>query len=258
MLITFDQIIIFFMIFSRFTGIFVAAPFFNTKQIFSMTKVALIFWMSGLILFLVPLPPSLPKSFISLVIIFGFELLIGIMIGFICDIIISAIEFGGSLIDAQAGLSVASTLDPSTGRNAALFEQFLKWVALMFFIVADGHHIILKGLHSSFELVPVGSLPSPSSGAFYIVQFGSHLFEAAVKLAAPIIIIIFLIDFAFGMLNRIAEQINVFQLGFQLKPIVSIAIFLAMIPILPDLITQMMEYMLENILIFLGHLSGSA
>ena len=60
------------------------------------------------------------------------------------------------------------------------------------------------------------------------------------------------------MLNRIAEQINVFQLGFQLKPIVSITIFLAMVPILPDLITQMMEYMLENILIFLGHLSGSA
>lgn len=256
MIITVDQVLTFFMIFSRFSGIVVSAPFFNNRQLFSAGKVALMFWASALWIFLVPLPVKSPDSMATFMLSLILEFLIGVMIGFVADIIISAIELAGALIDTQAGLSVASMLDPTTGRNAALFELFLKWVATMIFVLMDGHHMILTALHKSFTMIPIGSPLHFSQGAYFILQFGQHLFKAAIQLAAPIILVVFLVDFAFGMLNRVAEQINVFQLGFQIKPTVSVVVFLAMTPTLAAAIQKMMESMMENMILLMTNLQG--
>ena len=78
----------------------------------------------------------------------------------------------------------------------------------------------------------------------YTVKAGPFI---GLKLAAPIILVIFIVDFSFGILNKVAEQVNVFQLGFQVKPSVAIIIFLGISPnfgtILVDIIETVMDYL---------------
>jgi len=256
MILTVDQILVFFLILARIVGVILTAPFFNNRQIFTLAKFAFAFWMAGLMVFVVPLPPHSPSSGIAMMLAIVGELFIGVMLGFTAEMVVVGLEFAGALIDTQAGLSVASLLDPSTGRNTALFEMFLRWVALMVFIQVDGHHVVLTALNKSFSMVPVGSAYNLTQGSWAVLGFVSDIFKAAVQISAPILLVVFLVDFAFGVLNRVAEQINVFQLGFQIKPTVSVIVFLAMVPGLLHLTLGMMSHMMENLIHVLVALQG--
>ena len=256
MILTVDQIFVFFLIFARLAGVVATAPFFSNRQIFSMVKFAFVFWTAGLMIFVVPLPPVLPSAGIGMVLALAGEVLIGVILGFTADMVVVGLEFAWSLIDTQAGLSVASLLDPSTGRNSALFEMFLRWVALIVFIQVEGHHVVLTAVHKSFTMIPIGSTYDLTQGSWAVLQFTGDIFKSAVLIAAPIILVVFLIDFAFGVLNRVAEQINVFQLGFQVKPIVSVVVFLAMVPGILHLTLGMMSHMMENLIHVLVALQG--
>ena len=80
----------------------------------------------------------------------------------------------------------------------------------------------------------------------YIANLGTDLFGLALQLSVPILLIVFLVDFSFGMLSRVAPQVNVFQLGFQLKPTISLIIFLAIAPGMIQSIFIMLEDLTEH------------
>jgi len=201
-----------------------------------------------LFLFLVPLSTHMPQTTEAYVLALILEVVVGALMGFITDLLITGIEMAGSLMDTQAGLSVASLLDPSTGRQITVFSYMLKWLSIMIFFVMDGHHIILSALYQSFMVLPVAAPIKFDQGALFVVRLGSYLFYLAVQLAAPILLVVFLVDFGFGMLNKVAEQVNVFQLGFQLKPSVSLIIFLAVVPGLNSSILRVLKQVTEYII----------
>ena len=252
MIITLAQVIVFLLIFSRLVGVIAFAPFFSDRRIIFSIKIAFLFWLSGLLIFIVPVPPLVPEKFIIVFMAVIVEFAIGVAIGFAADLLLSGIEFAGGLMDTQAGLSVASLLDPSSGINAALFQQFLKWTVVILFLLVDGHHMILSAAVNSFTILPIANPVNIAEGAWFLVSLGKDIFQVAVILAAPILLVIFIVDFSFGILNRVAEQINVFQLGFQIKPTVALIIFLAITPSLIGAIMRLMNVVMENLMHLLG------
>ncbi|NDD67068.1 hypothetical protein EBZ35_05405, partial [bacterium] len=130
MLITPELIVQFLLILMRMGGVMVSAPLFNRRDLMLMSKVSLVFWTSFLILFVVPSPAKPLTTGLSLVMAGIIEFLIGLMMGFVCDLLITTLEFAGNLMDSQGGLSVAATLDPTSGRSMALLSllrPFLGW-----------------------------------------------------------------------------------------------------------------------------------
>ena len=206
------------------------APVFSRRELFSLSKIIFSFWFSGLLVTLVSVSVDLPSDRLGIVMAFAIEFFIGYLIGFCADLVVSVMEFAGALMDTQAGLSVASLLDPSSGRNITLISLILKWVALMAFLQIDGHHLVLSTLVQSYKVLPIGMTVNLAAGAFELVKTGSYVMMMGVQLAMPILLVVFLIDFGMGMMNKISEQINVFQLGFQVKPTISLIIFLATAP----------------------------
>ena len=251
MIITHQQIIIFFLIFARFLGLIIAAPIFSRKEFFTFGKVTFLFWISGLFLMIIPTTEVAYSYSLTFVCALILDFMIGILLGFTLDLPISSIELGGNIIDTQAGLSVAALLNPSTGRQETILSILLKQITLLFFLIIDGHHFLISVLVQSFEVIPVGSLPNISNAALTCVKFAAYIFLTAVKIAAPIMLVVFMIDFGMGILNKLAEQINIFQLGFQVKPIVSIIIFLALIPGIADLILKVLNHSSEEIIVLL-------
>lgn len=256
MIITYYQLSVFFLIFARFLGLVTTAPFFTMKGMFAMSKVALVFWSAVLIMFVVTLPPTLPTTLMGYGLALLLELAIGLLIGFTASVLMSAVEFGGALMDTQAGLSSASLLDPTSGKNAALLELLMKYVSVMLFLLLNGHHMVLSAVFESFSVLPVGTSVDFSEGAEFIVSLGAHIFSLGFMIAAPIILVIFLVDFSFGILNKVAEQINVFQLGFQVKPSVSVLIILGIAPVFVMIIISLIERIMSDVSRVLGFLIG--
>ena len=121
-------------------------------------------------------------------------------------------------------------------------------MAILIFIIIDGHHMILSVFQQSCLVLPVGAPIHMLQPIEFLLGLGKEIFKIGVQLAAPVILIVFLVDFAFGLLNRVAEQINVFQLGFQIKPTVSLIIILAITPALVYSILTIMEGVMEHLL----------
>ncbi len=255
MIISNSVITVFLLILTRMLGVFLTSPVFSRKEFFVLGKVALAFWSSALLIYVVPAPIHPPDTGLLFITAFICEFLVGVMIGFTTDLLIVGIEFAGSLMDTQAGLSVAAMLDPSSGRSLSLLSLMLKWTATMLFLVIDGHHLVLSALMESYRLLPIGSPINFSQGAFYLASMGTYIFYLGVQLSAPIMLVVFMIDFGFGMLNKVAEQVNVFQLGFQIKPSVSLLVFLATAPSLVGGIYKILETMSEHLLKLFFYLS---
>ena len=247
MIVTYEHVIVFFLILSRFFGFASSAPIFSNRNIVSFVKLAVCFWTSALVIFVVPLPPKIPEGYVAIFLAIVLDFMIGYMIGYSLDLLITSIEFAGSIMDAQSGLSAAATLDPSSGRNAAILEIAFKQLAIVVFILLNGHHIVLGTLIQSFTLMPPGYPVDINKGMLFLIEMGKDIYYISFQLAAPIILIVFIIDFMMGILNRVAEQINVFQLGFQVKPIVSLLIILGVMPVMTQTIFSVVETSIEHV-----------
>ncbi len=240
-MITLEQLTVFFLIFARIAGLVQLAPVFNNREVFGVAKVMLIFWVSSLLIFVVPLPMSLPDSPIIFGLAITSEFLVGALLGFAAQLLVVGIEAAGSLMDTQAGLSAASLLDPGSGRSVTILSNLLNKIALITFLTINGHHMLLAAVFQSYKLLPIGAPVQFPMATEMLMHLGTNIFAIALQFAAPILFVVFLIDFCFGMLSKIAPQLNVFQLGFQVKPIISIFILLAIVPGLVDGIYALLE-----------------
>ena len=236
MIITQNQIVIFFLIFARVIAVLLLTPGFSGKEIFSSGKLSFIFWLALLLIFVIPLPIQLPGTPLLFFFAILAEFVIGALIGFVTQLLIVGIEFGGSLMDTQAGLSVASLLDPSTGQTTSILSRLLRQMSVLVFLLINGHHVVLGSLVQSFRAIPITSKLNIFEASRYVTEISVDIFLAALQIAAPILLVVFLIDFGFGLLSKVAPQVNVFQLGFQVKPIISILVILTILPGMVELV----------------------
>ncbi|MBU1867649.1 MAG: flagellar biosynthetic protein FliR [Candidatus Margulisbacteria bacterium] len=243
MIIPLDVIMVFFLVMARITGIFIQAPVLSARSFPAFGKTALVIWASFVLLYVIPLNQSLPTSLLGFILALILEIGIGYTIGFICNILFLAIQAAGELMDTQMGLSVASALDPVFGAQISVIGRTTFMLALTVFLIFDGHHMILSALNQSFTVLPAGKVPNFASPdlMMQMISLGSALWLSAVKLASPIILMIFLTDFAFGIVSRVAPQVNVFQLGFQLKPVVGLFGISLVAPFLVRYISKLIE-----------------
>ncbi len=248
MILTIEQIVAFLLIFTRLASLLTFAPVFSNKEVISMFKISLCFWISALALFFVPLPKEMPNTLIMIMLAVIIELLIGAILGFLSQVFVSAINVGGAIMDTQAGLSVASLLDPSTGSQTTIIARMTSLIALLIFLIIDGHHIIFSILIQSFQVLPVASPYNAQAAIRFLLDTSVNIFAIGLQISAPILLVVFLIDFGFGMLSRVAPQVNVFQLGFQLKPIISLLIFLSIIPGMLDIIYYIIEVISSDLI----------
>ena len=257
MVIALPQIEIFLLILARVAGLFIDAPLFSAKSIPAMVKVCLAIWISTVLWFVVPvryLPDSMPAFIFALVI----EAFIGYIIGFVSSIVLQSAQAAGDVLDLQMGLSVANVLSPTTGSASSITGTLLYLVALVIFLIVDGHHLILSAIHQSFVMMPIISFIDFSKPdlLLQILDLLKFFWLATIQLSAPMLLLIFLSDFAFGIVSRVAPQLNVFMLGFQVKPSLGLAGLMLTSPLLvrhlTDLIGQASNEIAKNLILLSG------
>ena len=151
-----------------------------------------------------------------LIMILG-ELVLGLTMGLLVRFLFAAIQTGGELAGFQMGFSMINIMDPINGTSESVTAHFLYMTSLLTFLCLNGHLYLLKALAQSFELVPPGSLFISPQLVQNIITFSGQIFVLAIKIAAPIITAIFLVDLALALISRAAPQMNVLFVGFPIK-----------------------------------------
>ncbi len=249
MILTALQIEIFTFILARIAGVFIQAPLFSSRSFPGPAKIAFALWLSTLLWFVTPVAPVLPGTPLGFILTLVAEVALGFLIGFICNVLFIALQAAGEMMDLQMGLSVAQALDPVFGSVISVVGRLIFFVALIVFLTMDGHHFLLSAFHQSFTALPAGKIGNFAAYglAEQIMGLGGMLWMTAIKLAAPIILLIFLSDFTFGIVSRVAPQVNVFMLGFQVKPMLGLFGLLLILPFLVKYVGKLIESMAEEI-----------
>ncbi len=240
-------VLTYFLVVARLIGTFATMPVFSRKDVPNTIKLTMVIWIAFAMVGVAPLPSQLQPSAPIFMVMFLTEIAIGMILGLMSNMLIVAVEFAGNIMDTQAGLSVASILDPATGRNTPILSTLLNWIVLIMFLSVNGHHIIITTLAESFKILPIGQMIKLPQTSYEVVMMSIEIFRIGVILAAPIILVIFMLDLGFGLLNKIAEQVNVFQLSFQVKPTVSLIILLSITPTLIDSIMHYFEVIMKMV-----------
>lgn len=221
----------FLLIFVRLTSYFVTVPIFSSRNVPQTVKIGLAFMLS-LITFSTQgiQPVGFDENYFLLILK---EVVIGLMLGFIGTLILFAIQTAGGFIDMQMGLAIASVIDPQTGIHTPLMGQFKYILALLFLLSVNAHHLLIKGIIESYKIVPLDRLGlNLTSGnvTTVVLEAFYHMFLSAFMIAAPLVVSLFLVDVALGIVARTVPQLNIFVVGI---PIKLMAGFLVLIVVLP-------------------------
>lgn len=245
MILSFTQLEVFFFILARIAGVFLQAPLLSSSRFPSLGKTAFVIWLTFVLWFVTPVNPVLPTTAIGFVITLVAEVAFGFLIGFVCNLLFTAVQASGEIIDMQMGLSVAQALDPVFGAVISIVGRLVFNIALIVFLTLNGHHLVLSALHQSFTAIPAGKIANFGNYNLTVQlgDLGSALWLSAIKIAAPVVLLIFLADFTFGIVSRVAPQVNVFMLGFQVKPILGLFGISLLSPFLVKYIEKMIETM---------------
>ncbi|MDW8799649.1 fused FliR family export protein/FlhB family type III secretion system protein [Clostridium sp. A1-XYC3] len=159
------------------------------------------------------------------------EVVAGLTLGFIVNLCFTAVKIAGNLIDLQVGFAMMTMFDPTSNSNATLMEHLLYWFSIIVFFIVDGHHMLIKALMESFNVIKLGNFFLSQGSIDLILRAFVEYFGIALKIAIPIVLIIFITDLTMGLIARTVPQLNIMILGLPVKLLVGLTSFAFALPI---------------------------
>ncbi len=223
----------------RIGAIFLFTPLFAIGNVPVKIRVLFILALSFMMVMLLNQhAPMINISVNDVIALSIYEALFGLTLAFGVFTAFAAFSLGGRILDFQMGFGVASLVDPVTSNQEPLLGTVLNIMAVVIFFIADGHHLLFKGIAYSFEMFPLGTLPDNLSVAHIIAQFGI-IFTYGITLVAPAIFTLFLLDVVMAFSARTMPQVNMFILGIPLKILIGLSVLAVtighMVPLLHDI-----------------------
>lgn len=235
------------LVFVRVTSFFLMMPIFSYRTIPNAAKIGIGFFLAWIMIYTIDAPIlEIDGTYFLLIIK---EALVGIFVGFIAYLMLSAIQIAGGFIDFQMGFAIANVIDPQTGAQSPLTGQYLYMISLLFLLSVNGHHLLMDGIFYSYQFIPIDQpwIPFGDEGlAEFVVKAFSSMFIIAFQMAIPVVGSLFLVDVALGIIARTVPQLNVFVVGLPVKIGVSFIVLFIVMSVLMVVVSRLFETMLET------------
>jgi len=204
------ELAIFFSVLLRLSVIFFMLPIFVTGGFPNNIKVLTILAMSLMLLpFIRESVQPLPLDPAPLTVVIAGEVIFAVIYSLAMAIIIAAFQLAGELVSFEMGFGFSQVADPQSGAEFSVISVWAQLVAMMIFFTMNGHQIVLKLIVESFKTVPVGSFTLDAALFTKVVLMSGLLFVLALKLAAPVMAVLILVQLGLGLMSKFAPQVNI-------------------------------------------------
>jgi flagellar biosynthetic protein FliR len=230
--------------FIRIGAMFVSAPIFSASSLPVRIRVLLALLVAWLLFPVLPAPPVVDLISGESFLISIYQVLIGVAMGFILQMVFAVFVIAGQSIAMAMGLGFASAVDPQNGVQVPVISQSLLIMITLIFLALDGHLMFLELMAESFQLLPVGILHPDPGQLWELVIWGGYMFAAGVLVAIPAVAGLLLVNIAFGVASRAAPQLNIFAVGF---PVMIMTGFVLIIQVMPSLTSHLSRLLLDAV-----------
>ncbi len=198
----------------RISALFMTLPVFSITAVSPRVRLIL----SVAITFIVmPLLPKLPEmemfSYQGLMVAVQ-QLFIGLVSGFVLQIVFAAVVFGGQGVANGMGLGFASMVDPQDGQQVPVVAQFYVVTTTLIFLGVNAHLLLIEMIVDSFRTLPIGEEGLSKADIWSVISWSKHLFSAGLLLALPVTASLLFVNVSFGVATRAAPQLQIFSVGF--------------------------------------------
>ncbi|MGE5238722.1 MAG: flagellar biosynthetic protein FliR [Chloroflexota bacterium] len=157
------------------------------------------------------------------------EVVLGVALGLVARSVFLIVEMAGQVMSIVMGLSLATVFNPELGQSTEVSRMY-GIIAVLIFLGTDAHHDMIYVLARSYEWLPTGQV-SFVAVAREMVSLGSSMLSAAVKLSAPVVVVMLVSNLVLGFLYKAAPQMNVFFVGYPVFIFVGFLTILMGIPV---------------------------
>lgn len=199
----------------RTAGMLAALPVLGSRTIPMQLKVGLVVLLGLMLAPLLP-PMSLPADMLVLGAGMVNEVLLGLVIGLAVRLVFAALEVAGEVMGTQMGFSVAHLIDPMTAHQTPLVASFQTVLASLTFLSLNAHYLIVQSVAGSFDTIAPFTGHISEGLAEDMLQLLQEVFVLAMKLSAPVLATVLVLNVMMGVLGRTVPQLNVFVMSFPL------------------------------------------
>lgn len=232
-MITMTEVQIIALLLCRIMSFIASAPIFSQKAFPNLAKIIIGF---SLIMAAYPLVAKYQSTSNELVFILlaAKEILVGLAMGYLSQLVFSAVTIAGQMIDFQVGFSIAQAYDSTFQMMSSQFGRVYYWLATAVFFMLDFYQQLLIGVIRSFKIISLTGGTADGATIEGVVRLFCQTMVMALELAAPMVVAMLVVNLMLGVISRSIPQINVLMLSLPLQTGLS---FLLMLLILPNIIS---------------------
>lgn len=219
------------------------APFFGAVFAPPQVRAGLALLLAFTLSSLVPMPHV--STAVGLTAMLGREAAIGLALGLAIRALTAVAEFAGELGSYQSGMSAGAMVDPVSGVRNTEFASIYTNLTIIICFATNAHHAFLRALVASYQSVPMG-LGSVDPGlAGSVARMLGFVFVFGMRLAAPMLVVMLLVEVVLGLMTKVAPSLNIMVLGAPLRVPVGLLVVAVTTTTLPSLITHMVPAALQ-------------
>jgi len=160
----------------------------------------------------------------------GGEFMLGLGIGFVVRLFVAIAEVAADLIAPMMGIGAAQLFDPQTKSMQNVLSTVLRNFAVLMGLIVGLHRIVIGGVLASFRIVPVGTFSNPALETPVILAMTTDALASGVRVAFPLIAILFMTQIALAFISRAAPAMQIFSIGFAVTMATGGLVFVLVLP----------------------------
>lgn len=231
------EVFSFLLVLARLSAFVVTWPVLGSVNVPAQLKILFAFLMTIMIYPFVKESMLTPLISLQQLIFFVLkEVLVGLCLAFISYMFFYGLQVAGELISLSMGLSSAQMFNPTSGSQATPIDTICYILGALVFLVIDGHHMFLTGLVQSYDVLPATRWGMEIQTFSQVALFGQSVVEFGLKVSAPVLVSILLINISLAIVSRAVPQINVLVTSMPVNALAGFVLMILMIPMLVNVL----------------------
>ena len=154
----------------------------------------------------------------------GREVVFGMIIGGVVQLLVTGIQLAGELISSVTGMQLAQTADPSTGQSVPQLSRLLGLMVTAILFAAGGHRILIDALLTSFRKFPPMTVTINETTSAMVIDHLAIGFESGLRVAAPVLACVLLTNLVVALISRTVPQLNVLAIGLNINVMAALVV----------------------------------
>lgn len=242
---TVENLEYFLFIVTRVSAFVFTAPFFTFGQLPRRVKAGFVFIFSLVLYFSIPASPFQYRGVIDFALMMLVETMVGALLGFFSNIVMSILNFTGRLIDMEIGFSMVTMFDPVFKVQSSVSGNLYTYFIILILLVNHFQVYFIKAFVDAFTIIPIGGAFVGLNLVLVITGFLRDYFIISMRIMLPIYATMLLVNTVLGVMAKVAPQMNMFVVGIQLKLLAGLFVLILMMALLPSVADMLIKEMTD-------------